>query len=555
MAASILSTCVADTFAAPPIIFGAEILSTDVAPVLNMTQSATHGIRLTQPDANVENVDFCNVTVTYTHPGTEDRVIVETWLPAKENWNERYHAAGGGGFSAGRFFLSYGIMIGAIGEGYVTSTTDGGLGLNAADSSTYVLRSPGNVDQYALRNFASVSLNDQAVISKSLANTFYGKPPVYSYWNGCSQGGRQGLMLAQRYPEAYDGISAAAPAIELPTLLATLFWPQQQMNMLGEYPYMCEMDAIAVAAIAACDGLDGVVDGVISDVEGCVASFDPAELVGTLTLCSQTDSEVEISSAAAAVMKGLWSGVVSDKGERISNPYTPGSDFTGVSFGAPGIAVTDCLRNSSSASMPDVSGQWVSPLDAKDPNLDIGRCKGAPHIFGQQYLQLWVGKDPTLDLRKLTLEKFIEMVREGAQEYGSLFATNDPDLSRFRDAGGKMITFHGVADSYIPIGNTLDYYERVMSHLPDTRDFYRFFKVPGLDHCFGGTGGQPTAIFDQLRAWVENGTVPESSPVSFTDSQGVDWNRVLCPFPQESRYSTECGDATAAQCWSCTENS
>ncbi|KAH7000790.1 Tannase/feruloyl esterase [Ilyonectria destructans] len=554
-AASILSACVADTFATLPIVFGAEFLSIDVAPVLGMTEFATEKFRMVHPDLNVENVDFCNVTVSYTHPGTEDRVIVEAWLPAKENWNERYYGAAGGGFAAGRIFLTHTAMVGAIGEGYVTSTTDGGLGDSGGDSSKYILRSPGNVDQYALRNFASVSLNEQAIISKSLANTFYGKPPVYSYWNGCSQGGRQGLMLAQRYPEAYDGISAAAPAIELPTLLATIFWPQQQMNMLGEYPYMCEMDAIAAATIAACDGLDGVVDGVISDVEGCLASFDPTELVGTLTHCSQTDSEVKISSAAARVVKGLWKGVVCAKGEQISNPLTPGTDFTGAAMGFPGIAVTDCSRSDGLASQPNVPGQeWVPPLDAKDSSLETSRCEGVPNILGEQFLRLWVGKDPSLDLSKLTLEKFIEMVLDGAREYGPLFDTNDADLSRFRDAGGKMITFHGVADSYIPIGNSLNYYKRVISLLPDTHDFYRYFEVPGMDHCFGGNGGQPTAIFEQLRAWVENGTVPESSPISFNDSKGMNWKRILCPFPQRSQYSKECGDATAAKCWSCTEN-
>lgn len=171
-AASILSTCVADTFAIPPVVFGAEILATGVAPVLGMSGFASENFRTVQPDAHVENVDFCNVTVTYTHPGTDDRLIVEAWLPAKENWNERYLGAAGGGFTAGRWFMSDGIMTGAVGDGYVTSSTDGGLGLvgnNLGLDSSYILRSPGNVDQYAVRNFASVSLNEQ-VSATSLCN-------------------------------------------------------------------------------------------------------------------------------------------------------------------------------------------------------------------------------------------------------------------------------------------------------------------------------------------------------------------------------------------------
>ncbi|KAH6675173.1 Tannase/feruloyl esterase [Halenospora varia] len=334
-----------------------------------------------------------------------------------------------------------------------------------------------------------------------------------------------------------------------------MFWPQLHMNILGEYPYTCEMDAISRASIDVCDSLDGIVDGVITDVESCLATFDPTELVGTLTHCPQINSEVKISFAAATVIKALWKGVVTAKGEQITNPFGPGADFTGVSHGSPGIAYTDCSRSDNWASQPDIPGQQlVSPLDAKDPSIDISRCESAPTALCDQFLRLWIAKDPSFDLSTLTLEKFVEMVVEGAREYGPLFATNDPDLSKFRDAGGKMITIHGAADSYIPIGNTVDYYESVMSLLPDTRKFYRYFEIPGFDHCYGGTGGQPTAIFGQLRAWVENGTVPESSPVSFADCKGVKWNRILCPFPQKSQYNKECGDATAAKCWSCTEN-
>ncbi|KAL4932577.1 feruloyl esterase [Aspergillus undulatus] len=436
-----------------------------------MTQFASENYRTVQPDANVENVDFCNVTA---------------WLPDKENWNERYLGAGGGGFTAGRWFMSDHIRTGAIGEGYLTSSTDGGLGpvgLNTGMDSTYILRSPGNVDQYTLRNFASVSLNEQAIISKPLAKTFYGKPPLYSYWNGCSGGGRQGLKLAQQYPRR----TTASPL-------------QHQL----------------------------------------LTTFNPSVLVGTLTHCSQIDSKVKISSAAATVIKALWKGVVTPQGEQITNPYTPGCDFTGVTRRFLGIANTDCSRNDSWASQPNVPGQqWVSPLDAKDPMVDISRCQSSPNGLPDQFLRLWIGKDSNIDLSKLTVEKFVEMVLEGAREYAPLFATNDPDLSKFRDAGGKMITVHGVADSHIPIRNSVDYYENVRSLLPDVGKFYRYFEIPGWSLCFGGTGGQPTAIFDQLRAWVENGTAPESSPVSFVDSKGVEWNRILCPFPQKSQYSKE----------------
>lgn len=228
------------------------------------------------------------------------------------------------------------------------------------------------------------------------------------------------------------------------------------MNKLGEYPYPCELDAINQAAIDICDPLDGLVDGVITNEESCLSTFDPTELVGTLTYCPETDSKVKISSAAATVVKKLWKGVTTPEGKQLTNPFNPGSDLTGNNHGGyPGIAYTVCSRNNNNnddnlTSQTDVPGQqWVSPLDAGNPSIGINRCEGAPNALCDQFLRLWVAKDPNFDVSKLTVESFIEMMLEGAREYGPLLDTTDPNLSKFRDAGGKMITIHG-AVGYSP---------------------------------------------------------------------------------------------------------
>lgn len=157
---SLLSACVPETFSSPT-VFGVEILSIDAKPVLNFTASVPVDVRFVLPAAEVRNAAFCNVTVTYAHPGTDDSIIVETWLPAESAWNERYFATGGGGYAAGRFDLSYGNMAAAVAEGYATSSTDAGVGKDPMSSDDWALLSPGNIDLHKVRDFGTTSLNDQ----------------------------------------------------------------------------------------------------------------------------------------------------------------------------------------------------------------------------------------------------------------------------------------------------------------------------------------------------------------------------------------------------------
>lgn len=161
---SSLSKCAPGTFETSHLsVFGADILSIDASPVRNITRTVPSGFRFIQPSVDAVNLSFCNVTVTYTHPGTDDRIHVETWLPTASHWNERLYSVGGGGYAAGRFELPYSSMVGALAEGYAASTTDAGLGINtdSQDASSWILLSPGNVDLHKVQDFGSVSLNDQ----------------------------------------------------------------------------------------------------------------------------------------------------------------------------------------------------------------------------------------------------------------------------------------------------------------------------------------------------------------------------------------------------------
>ncbi|KAI0599497.1 Tannase/feruloyl esterase [Biscogniauxia sp. FL1348] len=515
--------CTPSTFS--PTLFGADILSVQASLVSNYSASVPAAYRLTAPSIEVQNLTFCNVTVTYTHPGTDDSVNVEAWLPT-ENWNNRFVAVGGGGWAAGRVLLSYDAMAGAAAEGYATITTDAGIG-TALDEAPWALLSPGNVNLYKLQNLASVSLNDEAIIGKSLIKSFYGTGPAYSYWNGCSQGGRQGLMLAQRYPGAYDGLAVGAPAVYWTELISSIFWPQQYMNMAGAHPRGCELDALTAAAVSACDRLDGVADAIIGDVAACRAAFDPFALVGTRVACNQTGGgrDVAISAAAAAVANATWSGAPSVA----AHGYNIGADLTGDgprTLSGAGPAATNCTGEA---------------------------CVGAPNFLGPQWLSLFVAKDPDFAYGNLTLAEFDRLARQSAQQYTSLIGTGDADLTEFRDAGGKIVVFHGEADQIVPTKYSETYHAAVSAAVPDVDAFYRYFPVPGLGHCFGGNGPQPTALFAQLRAWVENGTAPDSSPVSYLNVKdgSTQQNTILCPYPRRATLDAGCGDATKGECWVC----
>ncbi|KAL1837174.1 hypothetical protein VTJ49DRAFT_4184 [Mycothermus thermophilus] len=530
---SLAASCRPSTFSNIT-FFGGEVLDIQATLITNYTAYAPEALRLTAPAVTLTEATFCNVTIAYTHPGQDDRLTVETWLPVENpGWNGRLEAVGGGGWAAGRLAgFSYGTMTGALADGFATTTTDGGVSSeNGFDPSSWVLNSPGNVNWLDLNNFAFVSLKEQAIIGKAVITSFYGRGPSYSYWNGCSQGGRQGLQLAQRYPDAYDGIVAGAPGLYLTRVAASLYWPQQVMNNLQAWPYGCELDALSAAATAACDGLDGVIDGAISaSADECLAAFDPFTVVGTpVENCRQAGNRtVEISRAAAAVVNATWHGVTTAKGKKVWHGVPPGADLSndGADGSVPGVAVTDCSS---------------------------GTCVGIPQPLTPPWFNLFLaGGDPSFDLASMTHEEYDEFVHLSRHVYRSTLETDDPDLSRFRDAGGKLITWHGLWDELIPSKGTEQYYNEVAATVSDVDGFFRHFEIPGLGHCFGRSSSNPTSLFAQLQAWVENSTAPTQSSVKLTVPDGSVHNRIICAYPKMAVLGQDgCDDPADEGCWSC----
>lgn len=228
--ANALTNCTASNFANITLI-GGEVISVTATPYQN---HSTPGPSPQNPFVIAYNgLDFCEVIVQYMHPGQNDSLTVWVWLPTEESFNGRFMGIGGGGFATTLGNLT---LAPALSAGYVAAATDGGhrTGLEATmDPGEWALVSPGNVNWALLLDFAGIALDDMATLGKEVTRAFYGSPPNYSYWNGCSTGGRQGHMMAQRYPKQYNGILANAPAMNWADFIPAMYWPQQVMNQLG----------------------------------------------------------------------------------------------------------------------------------------------------------------------------------------------------------------------------------------------------------------------------------------------------------------------------------
>jgi hypothetical protein len=218
--------CTASTFQDIS-LFGGQILHITAQSHANL--SFTAPAEQNHYAKNITNLNACEVTITYTHPGYNDTINTSVWLPSAENWTGRFMGAGGGGWATGPETNT--TLPWAASEGYAVVATDGG---HVSQDITWSQVSPGNVNWVLLQDLASTAIDDAATLGKAVAKAYYGKAPTYSYWNGCSQGGRQGYMMAQRYPEQYDGILATAPAIYWNELMMQLFWPQVVMNEHGK---------------------------------------------------------------------------------------------------------------------------------------------------------------------------------------------------------------------------------------------------------------------------------------------------------------------------------
>lgn len=463
------------------------------------------------------NIYVCEVNVTLTHPGVNDTVLVQVWLPLSEQenvYNSRFVALGGGGFAAG--VHGEGLAKLAI-QGFASASTDGGIPGSSVNADNWGILPNGKTNLELLKNLATRAPHDVVTIGKAVTESYYGSKPQFAYWDGCSTGGRQGMEAAQRYPEEFDGILAGAPAIYWNELQPGMFWPQAVMQELGVFPSNCEIIAVVDAGITACDEADGVKDGVISDLEAC--KFKAADVVGTSIQCDGSD--VVISEDVAKVVQKIWDGPVTPEGKQLWYGYTIGTPL-----------------------------QYTTNTTTVD-----GKRVGAGIAVSTTWILNFLEKDLSFDLSTIKVKEYADLAAQSVREYGDIIESSDPDLSSLKDSGAKLLVWHGEADQLIPHKGTLDYRQKVdigMGGTSEVDEFFRLFLAPGVDHCGSGAtlGAPPKDAFAALRSWVENGTAPEVLPAEAYYFAPDQFTRKLCLYPGVAKYNGS-GDPSSLESFDC----
>jgi feruloyl esterase len=447
---------------------GSVTLSQTVAPGA-FTQPAGRGGRGGGESPFARLPQFCRVAATLK-PAPRSDIKMEVWMPSS-GWNGKLQVVGNGGFAG---TISYPAMATAVAGGYAAASTD--TGHTGPSSNTFA-----NDD--TLADFAYRAIHETAVVAKRVVDGFYGDAPKFSYFNGCSTGGRQALTAAQRYPEDFNGIVAGAPASHSSTQTFGQIWIYQAtVDPAAALPRE-KLQVLNDAVMGACDGLDGTKDGVLENPLVC--RFDPQ----VLACRDGGDPASCLTPPQVQAVKRIYAGA--------ANPRTGQPVFPGLERGS--------------------ELGWT-------PN---------PVGYAVDYFKYIVFKDPDWDPRALNFDSHVALA---ARSENLVFDATNEDLSRFTARGSKLIMYQGWAEPGIPPRNLVTYYDAVQRKTRSAKDSVRLFMVPGMGHCGGGNG---TSTFDMVAAldqWVEKGKAPERITASRVREGKVDRTRPLCPWPQVASY-------------------
>jgi feruloyl esterase len=442
---------------------------------------------------------FCDVSLTQTD-SAGNPIHIEVWLPS--DWNGRFQGVGGAVFECGPMF---GETAAAIEAGYSSATTD--CGVNPADLlfGNWALNPDGTANTALIDDFSYQGIHDMSVAGEAVSRAYYTAPLKYSYFNGCSTGGREGLMEAQMFPADYNGIVSGSPAINWTKFIPSELWPELVMLQSNDFLPSCKEQAFTNAVIAAC--ADG--SGVIENPAAC--NFNPLKLVGVVTPCGT------ITKLDADVMEKIWQGPVV-QGQHLWYGLEPGANTLGLA--------------GTTTSSTGTTGPAAFPIP-------VG------------WLQYWLIQNPSFNWQTLSYEQFVQDFNLSVSKVPEI-ATDNPNLSAFARDGGKILIWHGLADQLIFPQGTIQYYQRVQDTLgaANTETFARLFVAPGAAHCSPGAGPAPANPLQDVVNWVENGQAPSTIlATGGTGPAGQATQRQLCNYPYLSEYVS--GDPASLTSYSC----
>ena len=421
---------------------------------------------------------FCRVAATL-QPSRDSDIRVEVWMPAA-GWNGRFEGVGNGGWAG---TIPYGQMAAALVAGYATAGTDTG---HTGGTAAFALGHPEKVVDLGYR-----AVHEMTAAAKTLIDTFYGAPPTFSLWNGCSQGGRQGITAAVRYPDDYDAVIAGAPAVNWMHLHAGRMAVNRFANRTPAAVIPAEKyQLIHKAVLAACDARDAVSDGVLEDPAAC--GFKPQTLQ-----CRDGDAPDCLTAEQVATAQALYS--------TLQHPTSGNGVLPGLAAGSePGWAVA-------AGSQPvSTSLDAYRYIVMKDPQWNPARF------------------DPRTDIDRAL-----------QADPGDVLGSSSTNLKEFFARGGKLLLYHGWSDAQVTPFNTIDFFNAVVARhgAAVVGTSIQLYMVPGMNHCQGGPGAD---IFDKRAAideWVKSGVAPPHIVASHATAGKIDRTRPLCPYGQVARWN------------------
>jgi feruloyl esterase len=468
---------------------------------------------------------LCRVVAEIT-PTSDSKINIELWLP--EHWNGRFRGQGNGGFAGEIPYLNMAV---AVGSGYATAGTDTGHAANFLDASW----ASGHPEKIADFGYRAIHLMTER--SKELVAAYYGTAAKHSYFAACSDGGREALMEAQRFPADYDGILAGAPAYNWTALVTTGLHNSQALLATAEsYIPASKLKAISDAVLAACDGSkgDGVADGILAEPDRC--AFKPSEL-----LCKAGDADACLTAPQVKTLETIYAGTYSQDGKQIFPGFAKGGEADAGGW-----------------------GPWIVGSKPRQ-SLAYGFATG---YFGNMVYPATGGR--SFELKSASIDQaYADANRTTAKDLNA----TDPNLKPFLARGGKLILYHGWSDAAISPFSTIDYYNNLLSATGKqaTETSVRLYMVPGMDHCFGGPGADSFGQFGWIPAngpdtpkrdaylaleqWVEGGSAPaEIIATKYAGAPGsgeVKMARPICPYPEVAKYKGT-GDTNQAASFVCS---